>query len=95
MFVNEYLEQSIRLPPMAAAAFLAVGTEGIVSRVYEIMQTGLRRAGIPDAELEVFAIHIACDDDHAATPCAPATPCWCRGGRCPDARRRRRQAGQA
>jgi len=66
-FVNEYLEQSMHLPPMAAAAFLAVGTEGIVPRMYEIMRTGLRRAGIPDAELEFFAIHIACDDDHALT----------------------------
>jgi mannose-6-phosphate isomerase-like protein (cupin superfamily) len=52
---------------MAAAAFLAIGTEGIVSRMYEIMRTGLRRAGIPDDELEFFAIHIACDDDHAIT----------------------------
>jgi mannose-6-phosphate isomerase-like protein (cupin superfamily) len=66
-FVNEYLAQSLQLEPMASAAFLAIGTEGIVSRVYEIMQTGLRRAGIPDGELEFFAIHIACDDDHAVT----------------------------
>jgi mannose-6-phosphate isomerase-like protein (cupin superfamily)/pyrroloquinoline quinone (PQQ) biosynthesis protein C len=67
LFVNEYLQQSLRLDPIAAAAFLALGTEGIVSRMYEIMRTGLRRAGIPDAELEFFAIHIACDDDHAQT----------------------------
>jgi len=67
LFVREYLEQAFRLEPMAAAAFLAIGTEGIVSRMYEIMRTGLRRAGIPDDELEFFAIHIACDDDHAIT----------------------------
>ncbi|HEX7842521.1 MAG TPA: iron-containing redox enzyme family protein [Kofleriaceae bacterium] len=67
LFVNEYLDHSMRLDPMAAAAFLAVGTEGIVSRMYEIMRTGLRRAGIPDPELEFFDIHIACDDDHAVT----------------------------
>jgi mannose-6-phosphate isomerase-like protein (cupin superfamily) len=67
LFVNEYLEQSLRPDPIAAAAFLALGTEGIVSRMYEIMRTGLRRAGLPDAELEFFAIHIACDDDHAQT----------------------------
>lgn len=67
LFVREYLDQALRLEPMAAAAFLAVGTEGIVARMYEIMRTGLRRAGIPDAELEFFAIHIACDDDHAIT----------------------------
>jgi mannose-6-phosphate isomerase-like protein (cupin superfamily)/pyrroloquinoline quinone (PQQ) biosynthesis protein C len=67
LFVNEYMDQSLHLPPMAASAFLAVGTEGIVSRMYEIMRTGLRRAGIPDDELEFFDIHIACDDDHALT----------------------------
>ena len=66
-FVEEYLSQSLRSDPMAAAAFLAIGTEGIVSRMYEIMRTGLRRAGIPDDELEFFAIHIACDDEHAVT----------------------------
>jgi quercetin dioxygenase-like cupin family protein/pyrroloquinoline quinone (PQQ) biosynthesis protein C len=67
LFVRDYLEQSLRLDPVAAAAFLAIGTEGIVPRVYEIMRTGLRRAGIPDAELEFFTLHIACDDDHAVT----------------------------
>ncbi|TMQ02299.1 MAG: cupin domain-containing protein, partial [Deltaproteobacteria bacterium] len=67
LFVRDYLDQSQRLETMAAAAFLAVGTEGIVPRVYEIMQAGLRRAGLPDSELEFFALHIACDDDHAVT----------------------------
>ena len=67
LFVRDYLDQSLHLEPMAAAAFLAIGTEGIVSRMYEIMRNGLRRAQIPDAELEFFDIHIACDDDHAIT----------------------------
>lgn len=67
LFVRDYLDQALHLEPMAAAAFLAVGTEGIVPRVYEVMQTGLRRAGVPDGELEFFALHIACDDDHAIT----------------------------
>jgi quercetin dioxygenase-like cupin family protein/pyrroloquinoline quinone (PQQ) biosynthesis protein C len=67
LFVRDYLDRAQRLEPMAAAAFLAVGTEGIVSRVYDIMQTGLRHAGIPDSELEFFALHIACDDEHAVT----------------------------
>jgi quercetin dioxygenase-like cupin family protein/predicted DNA-binding ribbon-helix-helix protein len=66
-FVREYLTQSLQLDPIAAAAFLALGTEGIVSRMYRIMHSGLRQAGIPDDELEFFNIHIACDDDHAAT----------------------------
>jgi mannose-6-phosphate isomerase-like protein (cupin superfamily)/pyrroloquinoline quinone (PQQ) biosynthesis protein C len=66
-FVREYLTQSKRAEPMADAAFLSLGTEGIVARMYEMMRTGLRRAGIPDGELEFFDIHIACDDAHAAT----------------------------
>jgi quercetin dioxygenase-like cupin family protein/pyrroloquinoline quinone (PQQ) biosynthesis protein C len=66
-FVREYLSQSMRATPVAAAAFLSLGTEGIVARMYQIMRTGLRRAGVPDGELEFFDIHIACDDAHAAT----------------------------
>lgn len=67
LFVRDYLDQALRLDPVAAAAFLAIGTEGVVARMYEIMLGGLRRAGIPDTELEFFLIHIACDDDHAVT----------------------------
>lgn len=66
-FVREYLAQSQRAEPIADAAFLSLGTEGIVARMYEVMRTGLRKAGIPDGELEFFDIHIACDDAHAAT----------------------------
>jgi mannose-6-phosphate isomerase-like protein (cupin superfamily)/pyrroloquinoline quinone (PQQ) biosynthesis protein C len=67
LFVRDYLDQSMHLEPMAAAAFLAIGTEGIVSRMYEIMRAGLIAAGIPASELEFFDIHIACDDAHAVT----------------------------
>jgi quercetin dioxygenase-like cupin family protein/pyrroloquinoline quinone (PQQ) biosynthesis protein C len=66
-FVREYLAQAQHLEPMAAAAFLALGTEGIVARMYQVMRTGLVKAGIPESELEFFDIHIACDDAHAAT----------------------------
>ena len=66
-FVRDYLDQALRYEPMAAAAFLAIGTEGIVPRVYEIMRSGLCQAGIPDHELAFFDIHIACDDAHAVT----------------------------
>src|SRR5262249_42884794 len=66
-FVREYLAQAQRAEPVAGAAFLAIGTEGIVSRMYQIMRTGLVAAGIPESELEFFDIHIACDDDHAVT----------------------------
>ena len=66
-FVREYLAQAQSDEPVVGAAFLAIGTEGIVSRMYEIMRHGLIRAGIPETELEFFDIHIACDDEHAVT----------------------------
>jgi len=66
-FVREYLTYVQHAEPMAAAAFLALGTEGIVSRMYTIMRTGLCRAGIPETSLEFFDLHIACDDEHAVT----------------------------
>ncbi|HEY0253740.1 MAG TPA: iron-containing redox enzyme family protein [Kofleriaceae bacterium] len=66
-FVREFLVQSLRASPMAGAAFLSLGTEGIVARMYEVMVAGLRKAGIPDQELEFFHIHIGCDDEHAVT----------------------------
>ena len=66
-FVREYLVHCLRSEPMAGAAFLSLGTEGIVAKLYEIMLVGLRQAGIPDDELEFFHIHVACDDDHAET----------------------------
>jgi pyrroloquinoline quinone (PQQ) biosynthesis protein C/quercetin dioxygenase-like cupin family protein len=66
-FVREYLVQCMRSEPMAATAFLSLGTEGIVARLYQIMLVGLRKAGIPEADLEFFHLHIACDDEHAVT----------------------------
>jgi len=67
LFVRDYLAQVQRYEPVAAAAFLAIGTEGIVPRVYTVMRSGMIRAGIPESELEFFDIHIACDDAHAVT----------------------------
>jgi pyrroloquinoline quinone (PQQ) biosynthesis protein C/quercetin dioxygenase-like cupin family protein len=66
-FVRAYLHESLRAEPMAGAAFLSLGTESIVPRMYRIMKTGLTQAGIPDSDLEFFDIHIACDDEHAVT----------------------------
>lgn len=66
-FVREYLVTCLRAEPTAGAAFLSLGTEGIVARLYPIMLAGLHAAGIPDAELDFFHIHIACDDDHTRT----------------------------
>jgi pyrroloquinoline quinone (PQQ) biosynthesis protein C/quercetin dioxygenase-like cupin family protein len=66
-FVRAYLDMCLRADPVAGVAFLSLGTEGIVARMYRIMLTGLRSAGTPDNELEFFHIHISCDDEHART----------------------------
>lgn len=66
-FVREYLVTCLRAEPVAGAAFLSLGTEGIVARMYQIMLSGLRAAEIPEDELEFFHIHISCDDEHAVT----------------------------
>ncbi len=66
-FVREYLAQCQRSEAVWGTAFLSLGTEGIVSRMYETIRTGLLLAGIPAGELEFFDIHIACDDEHAVT----------------------------
>lgn len=66
-YVREYLDFCLRSHPAAGAAFLSLGTEGIVARMYTIMVEGLLHAGIPEENLQFFRIHIGCDDEHAAT----------------------------
>ncbi|AKG20404.1 iron-containing redox enzyme family protein [Calothrix sp. 336/3] len=66
-FVDLYLQNTIQADPLWGCAWLSLGTEGIVSRMYQIMVTGMRQAGFADSELEFFHIHIGCDDEHAAT----------------------------
>ncbi len=66
-FMREYLVFCLRAEPMSGAAFLSLGTEGIVARLYTVMLTGLRAAGLAEDELEFFHLHIGCDDEHAVT----------------------------
>ncbi len=66
-FAQEYQQNCLYSDVVWGSAWLALGTEAIVPRMYEIFVEGLRRAGIPDSELEFFHIHIGCDDEHAAT----------------------------
>jgi pyrroloquinoline quinone (PQQ) biosynthesis protein C/mannose-6-phosphate isomerase-like protein (cupin superfamily) len=66
-FVNEYLAFCLRSGPAAGSAFLSLGTEGIVARMYEVFMAGFRHAGIREDQLTFFKIHIECDDDHART----------------------------
>ena len=66
-FMREYLVQCLRSEPAAGTAFLSLGTEGIVARLYQTMLVALHGVGIPDRDLEFFHIHISCDDQHAVT----------------------------
>ncbi|HVK69943.1 MAG TPA: iron-containing redox enzyme family protein [Polyangium sp.] len=66
-FVREFLDFCLRSHPAAGSAFLSLGTEGIVSRMYTIMVEGMLKASIPEEFLSFFRIHIGCDDEHAQT----------------------------
>lgn len=66
-FMREYLVYCLRSTPSQGAAFLSLGTEGIVARMYEIFLEGLHKVGCTDEQLEFFFIHIQCDDGHAET----------------------------
>ena len=66
-FAKEYLDCCLRSTATRGSAFLSLGTEGIVARMYGVLVEGMRQAGIPDQELRFFHIHIKCDDEHAAT----------------------------
>ena len=66
-FVEQYLEHCLRASPASVAAFLALGTEATVPRLYRLLRHGLERAGVVEPALRFFTIHIACDDEHAAT----------------------------
>lgn len=66
-FVHEYLDFCVRAPPAAGSAFLSLGTEGIVPRMYAILLDGLLKAGVPEEHTRFFRIHMECDDAHAET----------------------------
>lgn len=67
LFVREWYEACAQSDSLAAVAHLSLGTEGIVSRMYEVFRNGLTRAGIDSKELKFFHLHIGCDDEHAET----------------------------
>jgi pyrroloquinoline quinone (PQQ) biosynthesis protein C/mannose-6-phosphate isomerase-like protein (cupin superfamily) len=66
-FVREYLDFCLHSHPAAGSAFLSLGTEGIVARMYGIIVEGLLKAGIPEEQITFFRIHMECDDEHAET----------------------------
>lgn len=67
LFVDRYLAATRSEDHVYAASYLALGTEGIVSRMYQVLVDGMRAAGIPDQDLHFFHLHIGCDDQHAET----------------------------
>lgn len=67
LFVKEYLDYCLRSPAMLSSAFLSLGTEAIVSRMYNILVTGLLEAGIQEEHLYFFRLHMEVDDAHAET----------------------------
>jgi pyrroloquinoline quinone (PQQ) biosynthesis protein C len=66
-FSRAYLRAANSNDLAFSAAFLSMGTEAIVPRLYSDFVVGLRMAGVPEQHLEFFHIHIAGDDDHAET----------------------------
>ena len=66
-FVREYLDFCLHAHPAAASAFLSLGTEGIVPRMYAILVAGLLKAGVAEPHIAFFRIHMECDDEHAQT----------------------------
>jgi len=51
----------------AGLGALCLGAEGLVPAVYGRIIEGFLSHGVESSRLEFFAIHIECDDDHAAT----------------------------
>jgi hypothetical protein len=66
-FVADYLHHSANDSALFAAAFLSLGTEGIVSALYARLVDGMVKAGIPRDELEFFTMHINRSDEIAET----------------------------
>lgn len=66
-FMREYLMFCLRGDTTSGAAFLALGTEGIVAPLYRILVAGLLNAGVDEKILTFFHIHMECDDGHAFT----------------------------
>lgn len=65
LFTREYLDRCRYNGALYGTAFLSMGTEGIVPRMYSILIKGMRAAGLSDDDLKFFTLHVDCDDDHA------------------------------
>jgi pyrroloquinoline quinone (PQQ) biosynthesis protein C/quercetin dioxygenase-like cupin family protein len=66
-FFHQYLDFCRNSSALEGSAFLSLGTEGAISRLYGYFCEGLLKAGIPEEQLHFFRIHMECDDEHAIT----------------------------
>jgi len=66
-FFHQYLDFCRNSSPVAGAAFLSLGTEGAIARLYGYFCDGLLQAGVEEKDLGFFRIHMECDDEHAIT----------------------------
>ncbi len=66
-FFHQYLDFCRNSSALAGSAFLSLGTEGAISRLYGYFCEGLLKAGVPEEQLSFFRIHMECDDEHAIT----------------------------
>jgi pyrroloquinoline quinone (PQQ) biosynthesis protein C/quercetin dioxygenase-like cupin family protein len=66
-FFHQYLDFCRNSSALAGSAFLSLGTEGAISRLYGYFCEGLLKAGVPEEELLFFRLHMECDDEHAIT----------------------------
>jgi pyrroloquinoline quinone (PQQ) biosynthesis protein C/quercetin dioxygenase-like cupin family protein len=66
-FFHQYLDFCRNASALAGSAFLSLGTEGAISRLYGYFCEGLLKAGIPEEQLLFFRLHMECDDEHAIT----------------------------
>ena len=66
-FFHQYLDFCRNSSALAGSAFLSLGTEGVISRLYGYFCEGLLKAGVSEEELLFFRLHMECDDEHAIT----------------------------
>ena len=65
--MEEYLLATRSDDHTYAAAYLALGTEAIVSRLYTVLVEGMSQCQLSAEDLRFVHLHIGCDDEHAAT----------------------------
>lgn len=66
-FFHQYLNFCRNSPALAGSAFLSLGTEGAIARLYGYFCEGLLKAGVPEEQLIFFRLHMECDDEHSIT----------------------------